>query len=146
MATPLFSVNERTRTCHTSTTVCPICLDSLTDRDTNQLPCGHTFHSKCIMTNNSACPMCRNDFAHPIMSEDARSIMSEEEDNDDESERLIQHVADRIESRFETSEIKTMLEKFDIPDDTRKWKKRRVCELFAEQLTMETDDDDEEDA
>ena len=119
--------------------VCAICLDSLTDRDTNQLPCGHTFHSKCIMTNvltnNSTCPMCRNDFAQPTETE--------EEDMVDESERMVLFVADRLEAKFEKPEITRMLEKFDIPDDMSRWRKRRVCELLAEQLTHETDDEEE---
>ena len=118
--------------------VCAICLESLADRDTNQLPCGHTFHSKCIMTNvltnNSTCPMCRNDFARPTENE---------EEEDDESERMLQFVADRLEAKFEKPEITTMLEKFDIPDDTSRWRKRRVCELLAEQLTQETDDEED---
>ena len=81
---------------------------------------------------------CRNDFAQPTETE--------EEDMVDESERMVLFVADRLEAKFEKPEITRMLEKFDIPDDTSRWRKRRVCELLAEQLTQQTDDEDEEEA
>jgi hypothetical protein len=39
---------------------CPICLNNL--KNPVHLPCGHTFHSDCILSwidNNKNCPMCR---------------------------------------------------------------------------------------
>lgn len=41
--------------------VCPICLDSLTE-NTQSLPCGHVFHVECsnVWTNETnGCPVCR---------------------------------------------------------------------------------------
>lgn len=59
-------------TSHSSS--CAICLD---DFDTNnkirQLPCGHIFHSCCIvpwlLTCNSTCPLCKHDYYEPVDSQ-----------------------------------------------------------------------------
>ena len=40
---------------------CPICLDKLFDNEAN-LPCGHIYHSKCILDwfdKKMSCPVCK---------------------------------------------------------------------------------------
>jgi len=45
--------------------VCAICLQNLSEEHTSKLPCGHEFHSDCIITslmeNAPICPTCRDD-------------------------------------------------------------------------------------
>lgn len=38
---------------------CPVCLDKITHNNYCKIPCGHTFHSTCIIRCNNKCPMCR---------------------------------------------------------------------------------------
>ena len=38
---------------------CPVCLDKITNDNYCKIPCGHTFHSTCIIRCNNKCPMCR---------------------------------------------------------------------------------------
>jgi hypothetical protein len=38
---------------------CPVCLDKITNDNYCKIPCGHTFHSTCIVRCNNKCPMCR---------------------------------------------------------------------------------------
>lgn len=45
-------------------TVCPICMEDLTDKNKTTTACGHVFHSSCIFKNmmlRTTCPMCRED-------------------------------------------------------------------------------------
>ena len=44
---------------------CPICLDSFDDTDSLILPCGHTYHTCCILEwfdEQMTCPVCRRRF------------------------------------------------------------------------------------
>lgn len=48
---------------------CAICVDFLTCEDSVAIPCGHTFHDKCIREwkkQSSTCPQCRVKFKTPI--------------------------------------------------------------------------------
>lgn len=119
---------------------CPICLDTLKTRDLTTLPCGHTFHAKCIMTNvlqnRSHCPMCRQPFSQP--AED-----STEEDSDDVDDYLIVAVASRLRQNLSKKDVCTLLSRFDvrIPWLTSR-RKSELCIILAEQMTHETDDED----
>ena len=48
-----------------STEECSICLDNFDDTDSLTLPCGHTFHTCCILEwfdKQMTCPVCRRRF------------------------------------------------------------------------------------
>lgn len=65
---------------------CSICLNSIRKtRSTQELPCGHLFHRKCISewheTGNETCPLCRkntntNNFRVTLQIENIRTDMS----------------------------------------------------------------------
>ena len=65
------STKEEDEFCHIhkNRRECSICLSSAT-RNVRTLPCGHTFHVKCInrwkRTGNTTCPVCRKEFDVPI--------------------------------------------------------------------------------
>lgn len=69
----LFAVHLQptTDTCSTShSSTCAICLDDFdTNNKSRQLPCGHFFHSSCIvpwlLNCNSTCPLCKHDYYEP---------------------------------------------------------------------------------
>jgi len=45
-------------------TLCPICMEDITDKNKTTTACGHVFHSSCIFQNmmlRTSCPMCRED-------------------------------------------------------------------------------------
>ena len=47
---------------------CSVCLTSMGPGSTRTLPCGHTFHSRCIerwKRTSCTCPMCRTPFDQP---------------------------------------------------------------------------------
>eukprot|EP00966_Prymnesium_polylepis_P255465 5902402-Prymnesium_polylepis.1 len=122
---------------------CAICLETLNEAQTDvtTLPCRHRFHSKCIMDNvlkNSLrCPVCRTMCA--------RTEAEEEEDSseDDMDESMILMVADRIQKKLKKEDVRRALTRFHIPNGTGGLTHREACELLAEQLTHETDDEDE---
>jgi hypothetical protein len=119
---------------------CVICLDTLSKHDVSTLPCGHKFHSKCMMKNimshNSKCPICR---AVCVRVED-EEVDSSDSDTD---ESTILFVADRIEAKLQREDVNQILTCFHIPNGTEGLTFRQACELAAEQLTHETDDEDE---
>ena len=44
---------------------CPICLDSCCEKNSLTLPCGHCFHTGCILEwfdKQMTCPVCRRKF------------------------------------------------------------------------------------
>ena len=122
-------------------TKCVICLDTLKkQRDVTVLPCGHAFHSKCMMENilknNLKCPMCRSVFAHVQVKEDSS-------DDGDMDENTIIAVADRIQKKLKKTDVDVCLSRFRIPNGTSGLSYRGRCELLAEQRTHETDDEAE---
>jgi len=120
---------------------CTICLDTLNKSQcgVTMLPCGHAFHSKCMMENilknNLKCPMCRRVCA--------RVEEEEESSDDDMDENIILMVADRIRKKLKKADVHVCLTRFHIPNGTTDLTHREACELLAEQLTHETDDEDE---
>ena len=41
---------------------CPICLENVSEADSNTSSCGHRFHDQCLTTwlmTSNTCPMCR---------------------------------------------------------------------------------------
>lgn len=50
---------------------CSICLDTITSRSLIKLPCGHSFHAKCIRrwvtAEHVTCPMCRTPIADSVI-------------------------------------------------------------------------------
>ena len=119
---------------------CPICLDPMRTGDITTLPCGHTFHAKCIMANvlhnQSRCPMCRHTFSRCV--EDL-----EEEEDSGMNQDLIIAVACRIRCKFSKKDVCTMLSRFDLPLRYRSTiRKRELCMILAEQILNETDDEE----
>ena len=66
---------------------CPVCLNKITNDNYCKIPCGHTFHSTCILRCNNKCPMCRT----TICKDESETNISnlEEELNDLESDSQI---------------------------------------------------------
>lgn len=117
------------------TDTCPICYESLKIRDVTTLGCSHRFHSSCIMTNvmtnGTKCPMCR---------QPAARVMEQKESSDEsDGEDQLMAIADRIQSKFRTSDVNMLLKRFHIPNDIRRMNHRERCELLAEQITYCTD-------
>ncbi len=69
---------------------CPICMECIESSARNCVvtECGHTFHSKCLMTsvahNGFGCPYCRAHMTDqaPIEEEEDDEVFEQEEDND----------------------------------------------------------------
>ena len=121
---------------------CAICLDDLHSRDITTLFCGHKFHSTCmmtnVMTNNTKCPLCRQ----KCISEKAEEVSSDSDE--EQSEMMILLVADRIQNKLGRTAVLNMLSHFQIPRNYDRLAFRSLCEIAAEQLTHETDDEEEE--
>ena len=123
---------------------CAICLDTLMNqRDLTTLPCGHAFHAKCMMETilktSPRCPMCRT-----VCARDPEREEEEESSSDDGmDERTILLVADRIHQKLSDADVRTCLRRFRIPNGTQGLSHRELCELLAEQITHETDDEDD---
>ena len=64
---------------------CTICLDPLKKHDVTMLPCGHSFHAKCMMEtilkHNVKCPMCRTPCARPLDQDDDNSSEGDMDEN-----------------------------------------------------------------
>jgi hypothetical protein len=52
-------------------------------------------------------------------------------------------VADRIKAKLQRTDVNAFLTRFHIPNGTDGLTYRQACELLAEQLTHETDDEGE---
>ena len=53
-----------TPTTDSEDTLCPICMEDITDKNKTTTACDHVFHSSCIFQNmmlRTSCPMCRQD-------------------------------------------------------------------------------------
>lgn len=48
--------------------VCPVCLEKMSENGNSTLPCGHCFHTMCVIqayTHTPSCPMCRGSSLPP---------------------------------------------------------------------------------
>ena len=138
---------RKEETSHDNT--CSICLNDLSfgDRDISVLPCGHTFHSVCIMTNvissgNLRCPLCRGSITVEKEEED------EEEESDAESESSteehIESVAARLLRKLSREDAISLLRnKFKVPKRLEARTTESLFEMLAEQIICETDDEEE---
>jgi Ring finger domain len=53
---------------HTGPT-CSVCMECILPRDSRQIPCGHTFHTRCLdrwKRTARTCPVCRAPFDQPL--------------------------------------------------------------------------------
>ena len=120
---------------------CTICLEPLKKHDVTMLPCGHPFHAKCMMEtilkHNVKCPMCRTPCARPLDQEDDNSSEGDMDEN------TILRVADRIQEKLARADVNVCLTRFHLPNGLKGLNYRERCELLAEQLTHETDDEDD---
>lgn len=68
---------------------CPICFDTIGDKNNITTECGHKFHASCIMTNITrngfTCPCCRSVMAEEEVLSDDESWQPDDEDDDDET-------------------------------------------------------------
>ena len=119
---------------------CTICLEPLKKHDVTMLPCGHPFHAKCMMEtilkHNVKCPMCRTPCARPLDQEDDNSSEGDMDEN------TILRVADRIQEKLARADVNVCLTRFHLPNGLKGLNYRERCELLAEQLTHETDEED----
>ena len=124
---------------HTESAVCTICLEPLKTYDVTMLPCGHSFHAKCMMTailmHNVKCPMCRTPCA--------RALDDDESSDGEMDESMILRVADRIQDKLKKEDVSLCLTRFRLPNGLKGMTYRDKCELLAEQLTHVTDDEDD---
>ena len=120
---------------------CTICLDPLKKYDVTMLPCGHSFHAKCMMEtilkHNVKCPMCRTPCARAVDQNDDNSS------DGDMDENTILRVADRIQEKLAKEDVSLCPTRFHLPNGLKGLTYRDRCELLAEQLTHETDDEDD---
>jgi hypothetical protein len=71
-------------------TCCSICLEPMTIHNSYETPCGHTFHTNCLLKwrdqEKSTCPMCRHQiFPDPDMRFPINGVMVSVVDQDLES-------------------------------------------------------------
>ena len=66
------------------------------------------------------------------------------ESDDDMDENQIIAVADRIQAKLEWTDVTHFLKRFRLPNGIKGLNHRQACELLAEQLTHETDEEDSE--
>jgi hypothetical protein len=89
-----------------------------------------------ILKHNVNCPICRTPCA--------RAVDRDEESSDgDMDETMILRVADRIQEKLAKEDISVCLTRFHLPNGLKGLTHREKCELLAEQLTHETDDEDD---
>jgi hypothetical protein len=127
---------------------CAICLDALHSRDITTLLCGHTFHSKCMMTNvmknNTKCPLCRQECVSSLAEKRDEPEEDSSDSDDEQDTEMLLAVAYRIQNKLTEADVRLLLSRFHIPNDISGLNWRQLCELAAEQMTMETDDEDVE--
>eukprot|EP00966_Prymnesium_polylepis_P074566 1730833-Prymnesium_polylepis.2 len=118
---------------------CTICLDPLKKHDVTMLPCGHAFHAKCMMEtilkHNVKCHICRTPCARALDQDDDSS-------EGEMDENTILTVADRIQEKLAKEDVSMCLTRFHLLNGLKGLTYREKCELLAEQLTHETDDED----
>ena len=129
----------------TTAETCSICLDNgFCDRDISVLPCGHTFHSSCIMTNvissgSLQCPNCRESIVPKEQDEDESDSESE-----DSTEEQIESVAERLLRKLTREDAISLLRnKFKVPKRLEARTTQSLFEMLAEQIICETDDEGE---
>ena len=91
-ATPTFFVHEEALwTCgrHLSKALeqdCAVCMCKIPTKQEDRLPCGHTFHTKCVSrwektSKNTTCPLCRAEYEYLDDVSDEESVSSYTEDD-----------------------------------------------------------------
>ena len=82
---------------------CSICQDTGECNDISLLPCGHIFHSQCLVTHfitgNMKCPICRYDFTNHNQWIDSSASESDSEESDQDK------VQDKLRKRHLTNLI-----------------------------------------
>ena len=114
------------------------------------LPCGHTFHSSCIMTNviragSLQCPNCRS----TIVVDDKKD--EEESDAESDSSRFdekIKAVAERLRRKLSRPAAIGLLWNFSLPtalgfEVLTNLSNKHLFLMLAEELIYETDDEGE---
>ena len=85
------------------------CLDPLKKHDVTMLPCGHSFHAKCMMEtilkHNVKCPMCRTPCARASDDDSSEGEMDE---------NTILRVADRIQEKLAKEDVSLCLTRFHL--------------------------------
>ena len=77
--------------------ICPICIESIHQKDYCKLPCGHAFHTICLckwIVFNRICPVCRTDnlsCSHYRSSKEHVQNQSHEEDKTEKVEFIMRH-------------------------------------------------------
>lgn len=78
---------------------CPICFDTIGDKNNITTECGHKFHASCLMTNVNSngfnCPCCRSLMVTPDVEDDSDS------DSDSDSEGSYTITSETISSDSE---------------------------------------------
>lgn len=86
-----------------------------------------------ILKHNVKCPMCRTPCAGALDDDSSEGEMDE---------NTILRVADRIQEKLAKEDVSLCLTRFHLPNGLKGLTYRDRCELLAEQLTHETDDED----
>ena len=125
---------------------CSICLDNdLCGRDVSVLPCGHTFHASCIMTNvistgSLQCPNCRA----TIVPAEKPSEEESDAESDSSTEEQIEHIAGRLLRKLSREDAISLLRnKFKVPKRLEARTNQALFEMLAEQIICETDDEED---
>ena len=131
--------SKRLEETHTESEACTICLDPLKKYAVTILPCGHSFHAQCMMEtilkHNVKCPMCR--------TPRARALDADYSSDGEMDENTILCVADRIQKKLKKEDVNLCLTRFHLPNGLTGMTYKDKCELLAEQLTHESDDEDD---
>ena len=88
-----------------------------------------------ILKHNVKCPICRTPCA--------RTMEEDDSSDGDMDENMIIRVADRIQEKLTKEDVGLCLTRFRLPNGTKGLTYRDKCELLAEQLTHETNDEDD---
>ena len=88
---------------------CPICFDPITLNDKKILPCGHTFHTQCLLrwfVTGDSCPVCRESASgnewvqfRELVAEEMRERYKDALDSMEQEIRTLHRQRDRRRAR-----------------------------------------------
>lgn len=127
---------------------CSICLTEMdAQSQVSTLACGHTFHSACIITalrRDRRCPLCRNQPESGDDNEVDDNLDDHQNDDQDHDQEFVESLIHSRVAKLRVTTLRNILRDFRLREEfIVSCGRAELMDMVTEQLSYETDDEDE---